>query len=127
AGYGRNYLIPQGKAAPATKANIEQFKTRRAELEKASAARLSEAQQRAEKISALKLTLASKAGDEGKLFGSIGPRDIAEGATKEGVALKKSEVLMPEGPLRSVGQHEIHVRLHTNVHAVLNVTIVSQE
>lgn len=103
AGYARNFLIPQGKAVMATKANVEMFETRRAELEANVAKQLAAAEARAEKVNALEVTIASKSGDEGKLFGSIGTRDIAEAATAAGVEIAKSEVRLPEGALRTTG------------------------
>ncbi|MFK7160581.1 50S ribosomal protein L9 [Marinospirillum sp. MEB164] len=126
-GYGRNYLIPQGKAVPATEANREMFQQRRAELEAASAERLAQAQARLAQLEALeRVTIASKAGDEGKLFGSIGARDLAEAATAAGVALEKSEVRLPEGPLRNIGEFDIVVHLHAEVEAVLKVAVVAE-
>jgi len=125
-GYARNFLFPQGKAVPATKANVEQFEARRAELEAQAAGKLADAQARKEQIDALELSAAVKAGDEGKLFGSLGNRDVAELATAAGVELAKSEVLLPEGPLRQVGEYEIAVRLHPEVEAVLKLTVVAE-
>lgn len=126
-GYGRNYLIPQGKAVPATQANRERFEQRRAELEAASADRLSAAQARAAKLEGLeRVVVASKAGDEGKLFGSIGARDLADAATAAGVELSKSEVRLPEGPLRNIGEFEIQVHLHAEVESILRVTVVAE-
>jgi large subunit ribosomal protein L9 len=126
AGYGRNYLIPFGKAVPATAANIADFEARRAELEKAASDKLTAAEARAEQINGFTLNIAANAGDEGKLFGSIGPRDIAEAMTEAGVAANKSEVRMPEGPIRSVGEFEIDVQLHSDVTATLKVTVVAE-
>ena len=123
-GYGRNYLIPQNKAVPATKANIEKFEARRAELEKAAAEALAEAQARAEKIAAqASITITSNAGDEGKLFGSVGPADIADALTAAGVAVEKREVIMPEGPIHTIGEYEINVRTHTDVMQLVKVTV----
>jgi len=126
AGYGRNFLIPFGKAVPATKANVADFEARRAELEKAAAEKLAAAEARAEKINGFTLNIAANAGDEGKLFGSIGPRDIAEAATEAGVEASKAEVRMPEGPIRTVGEFEIDVQLHSDVTATLKVTVVAE-
>ena len=124
AGYGRNYLIPQQKAVPATKANIEKFEARRAELEKAAAEALTEAQARAEKIAGVgKITLARNAGEEGKLFGSVGPADIADGLTEAGVEVEKREVIMPEGPMHAIGEYEVNIRTHTDVTQVILVVI----
>ncbi|MBI1422908.1 MAG: 50S ribosomal protein L9 [Gammaproteobacteria bacterium] len=116
AGYGRNYLIPQKKAVAATKSNIEMFEARRAELEKAAAEALAAAQARAEQIAAVgSVTLARNAGDEGKLFGSVGPADIAEALTQAGVSVEKREVILPEGPIHTLGEFVVHVRTHTDV------------
>lgn len=115
-GYGRNFLIPQKKAVAATKANIEMFEARRAELEKAAAEALAAAQARAGQIHAVgTVTLARNAGEEGKLFGSVGPADIAEALTKAGVEVEKREVIMPEGAIHTLGQFVVHVRTHTDV------------
>ncbi|WP_445495385.1 50S ribosomal protein L9 [Photorhabdus sp. SF281] len=126
-GYARNYLVPQGKAVPATKKNIEFFEARRAELEAKLADVLAAAQARAEKISALgSVTIASKAGDEGKLFGSIGTRDIADAVIAAGVEVSKSEVRLPNGVLRTIGEHEVNFQVHSDVFAKLNVNIVAE-
>lgn len=126
-GYGRNFLIPHGKAVPATAANREVFQERLAELEAAAAERLAAAQAVAAKLEGLeRVTIASKAGDEGKLFGSIGGRDLAEAATAAGVELSKSEIRLPEGPLRNVGEFDIVVHLHAEVESVLRVAIVAE-
>jgi large subunit ribosomal protein L9 len=125
-GYGRNFLIPFGKAVPATPANIADFEARRAELEKAAGEKLAAAEARAEKINGFTLNIAANAGDEGKLFGSIGPRDIAEAMTEAGVEASKAEVRMPEGPIRNVGEFEIDVQVHSDVVATLNVAVVAE-
>lgn len=126
-GYGRNFLIPQGKAVPATAANREIFQERLAELEAAAAERLAAAQAVAVKLEGLeRVIIASKAGDEGKLFGSIGGRDLADAATAAGIELSKSQVRLPEGPLRNVGEFDIVVHLHAEVEAVLRVAIVAE-
>jgi large subunit ribosomal protein L9 len=125
-GYGRNYLIPFGKAVPATKTNIADFEARRADLEAVAAEKLSTAEARAEKIAAFTLNIEANAGDEGKLFGSIGPRDIAEAVTEAGIEVSKSEVRLPEGPIRNVGEYEVAVQLHSDVTATLNVTVVAE-
>jgi len=125
AGYGRNFLIPQKKAVPATKANIEMFETRRAELEQAAADTLAAAQARAEQIAAVgSISLARNAGEEGKLFGSVGPADIADALTEAGVNVEKREVIMPEGPIHTLGEYVVHVRTHTDV--TQDVTVVVQ-
>ena len=125
-GYARNFLFPQNKAVPATKANVEQFEARRAELEKAAAEKLTEANSRKEKIEGIELSVAVRAGDEGKLFGSLGNRDIAELATEAGVELSKSEVRLPTGPIRSVGEFDVAIHLHAEVNAVLKLHVVAE-
>ncbi|MEL0660188.1 50S ribosomal protein L9 [Psychromonas arctica] len=128
AGYARNFLFPQQKAVPANKANLEAFEARRAELEAKQAANLAAAQARGEAISALEaVTITSKAGDAGKLFGSIGTRDIADAITAAGVAVAKSEVRLPEGALRTTGSYEITVTVHSDVTSVVNLEIVEAE
>ena len=127
AGYARNFLIPQGKAVMATKANVEMFETRRAELEANVAKQLAAAEARAESVNALEVTIASKSGDEGKLFGSIGNRDIADAATAAGVAIAKSEVRLPEGALRTTGSFEVSIQLHSEVFATLKLEVVAAE
>lgn len=127
AGYARNYLVPQGKAVPATKKNVEFFEARRVELEAKLADVLAIAKGRADKINSLAtVTIASKAGDEGKLFGSIGTRDIAQLVTAAGVEVAKSEVRLSNGVLRTVGEHEVHFQVHSDVFAKLNVNIIAE-
>lgn len=127
AGFGRNYLLPQGKAVPATAENVAQFEARRAELEAAAASALTAAQKRADAINAMAaVVITMKAGDEGKLFGSVGTRDIAEAGTAAGVEIDKSEVRLPEGALREIGTYEVAVQVHANVMAVLNLSIVAE-
>ncbi|MFT7185502.1 MAG: large subunit ribosomal protein L9 [Pseudohongiellaceae bacterium] len=125
-GYGRNFLVPFGKAVPANDANIAEFETRRAELEKAAAEKMSEAEKRAVTLNDLAVTIVSKAGDEGKLFGSIGTRDIADVISAAGVEVTKSEIKLPEGSLRSVGDFDIAVQLHSDVTATVKLTIVAE-
>jgi large subunit ribosomal protein L9 len=125
-GYGRNYLIPQGKAVVANAEKIEQFEQRRAELEKKAADTLAAAQSRSATISALKVTITHKAGDEGRLYGSIGTRDIAEAVTAAGVAVEKSEVRLPMGPIRHIGDYEIGIQLHGDVVAILPLTVAAE-
>ncbi|NRQ44316.1 50S ribosomal protein L9 [Rheinheimera sp. YQF-2] len=126
-GYARNFLFPQGKAVPATKANIEKFEARRAELEAKLAADLTAANDRAAKIAALgEVTIASKAGDEGKLFGSVGTRDIADAITEAGVKVSKAEVKLPTGTLRETGEFEIDVQLHAEVTATVKVVVIAE-
>lgn len=123
AGYGRNYLLPQGKAKPATAENIQFFEERRAELERQAAEVLAAAEARKARMEALILTIPAKAGDEGKLFGSVGPADIAEAAGAAGVELEKHEVRLPEGPLRALGEFDIDVHLHSDVDIVIKVVV----
>jgi len=126
-GYGRNFLIPHGKAVPATEANIKYFEERRAELEKQAADKLAAAQARADKLTALgAVTVSAKAGDEGKLFGSVGTRDVAEAITAAGVEVAKAEVLMPNGAIRNVGDFELEVQLHSDVVAVIKISVVPE-
>ena len=126
AGYARNYLIPQGKAVMATKANIETFDARRAELEAKLAAGKAAAEERAAKLGELAaVVIASKAGDEGKLFGSIGTHDIAEALTASGVEVAKAEVRLPNGTIRQVGEFDVAVHLHTDVEATVKVIVVA--
>jgi large subunit ribosomal protein L9 len=125
-GYGRNFLIPQGKAVPATDANKSKFETRRAELEKKQAEVLAAAQARAAKLAELVVNITAKGGDEGKLFGSVGTRDIAEAITKAGVAVEKSEVRLPNGALRMMGEYEIELGLHSEVAATIKLNVVAE-
>lgn len=125
-GYGRNFLIPQGKAVRASAEKMAEFEARRAELEKAAAEKLSDAEARAAKMAEIELTLTAKSGDEGKLFGSIGARDLAEAITSTGVAVEKSEIRLPEGPIRSVGEYDVAVQLHTDIAATIKVFIVAE-
>jgi large subunit ribosomal protein L9 len=127
AGFGRNFLIPQGKAVPANAANITAFEARRAELEAAAAAQLAAAEARAASIDALvAVTIAANAGEEGKLFGSVGTRDIAEAITALGCEVDKSEVRLPSGPLRELGEFEIAIQVHGDVSARVVVTIIPE-
>lgn len=126
-GYARNFLFPQGKAVPATKVNVEKFEARRAELEAKIAEQHAAAQARADKIAALgEVTIASPAGDEGKLFGSVGTRDIANAITAAGVEVTKSEVKLPVGTLRETGEFEIDLQIHTEVTASIKLIIIQE-
>lgn len=126
-GYARNFLIPQGKAVMATKANIEYFEARRAELEEKAAKSLAAAIDRAERLEALEsVKIASKVGDEGRLFGSIGTRDIADAVSARGVEVAKSEVRLPNGLIRTTGEHEVRFQLHGEVFATLNIVVVAE-
>lgn len=127
AGYGRNYLIPQAKAVAATADNIEAFEARRAELEKEAAQILSAAEARATAVAALELTISANAGEEGKLFGSVGARDIAQAAADAGVELDRSEIRLPDGPVREVGEYAIEAGLHPEVETSLKVIVVPEE
>lgn len=125
-GYGRNYLVPYGKAVAATAKKIAEFEERRAELEKAAAEKLSAAQARANALSKLEVVIAHKAGDEGRLFGSIGTHNIAEAITAAGVAVEKHEVRLPHGAIRHIGEFEIDITLHTDVVAKMPIKIIAE-
>lgn len=125
-GYGRNFLIPQGKAVPATERNVADFEARRAELERQANELHAAAEARQAAIQELTVVVSAKAGDEGKLFGSVGTRDIADAITKAGQAVDKSEVRLPNGALRSTGDYEITLQLHSDVFAVAKVTVVGE-
>lgn len=126
-GYARNFLLPQAKVVRATEANLANFEKRRADLEKRAQAELEKAQARLDQIKALTLVLAAQCSDEGKLFGSISPREIAEAAVQAGVELCKSEVKLPEGPIRAVGQFDVDIVLHGDVHGQISVEVKSAE
>ncbi len=127
AGYGRNYLIPQGKAVPATDANVAEFEARRAELERAAAEALTAAQTRAEALAALDvITIEANAGEEGKLFGSVGTRDIAEAVSAAGCSIDKAEVRLPEGALRETGEYSVAVQLHPEVMTDITLAVVPE-
>jgi large subunit ribosomal protein L9 len=126
-GFGRNFLLPQGKATLATPENIARFEARRAELERLAREHLTSASERAEAMKDFKLTIPAKAGTEGKLFGSIGTADIAEACNKAGFKVERSEVRLPSGPLRTLGEHVISLHLHADVDVPLAVSIVAEE
>jgi large subunit ribosomal protein L9 len=126
-GFGRNFLLPQGKATLATAENVARFEARRAELERAAREHLSSAEERAAAMKDFKLTIRAKAGTEGKLFGSIGTSDIAEACTREGFKIERSEVRLPTGPLRMLGEHTVNLHLHADIDVPLHVTIVPEE
>ena len=126
-GYGRNFLIPQKKAVPATAANLESFEARRADLEKQAAEKLANAEKRAEQLKELELTLAVKAGEEGKLFGSIGTRDLADLISSTGIEASKAEIRLPNGPLRTTGTFDITLQVHADVTTSLTVHVVPEE
>lgn len=126
-GYARNFLFPKGKAVPATKANVEKFEARRAELEAKIAKDFADAEARAEKLNALEgLVIAAPAGDEGKLFGSVGTRDIADAITAAGVEVAKAEVKLPTGTLRDIGEYEIDIQVHSDVTASVKLQIIAE-
>jgi large subunit ribosomal protein L9 len=126
-GYGRNYLIPTGKATEATAEHMARFEARRAELEKAAAETTADARSRAERLTGLAVTIPAKAGNEGRLFGSVNVADIATAVTNAGVPVKKQEVLLSEGSLRQVGEYEVRLRLHTDIEAQIRVNVVAEE
>ena len=126
-GFGRNFLLPQGKATLATPDNIARFEARRAELEGEAREHLSSAEERAAAMKDFKLTIRAKAGTEGKLFGSIGTSDIAEALTREGFKIERSEVRLPNGPLRVLGEHNVSLHLHADIDVPVPVTIVAEE
>lgn len=125
-GYGRNYLIPQGKAVPATAEKLAEFEQRRAQLESKAAEDLAAAKARAEAIANLTVTIAQKAGDEGRLYGSVGTKDIAAAATAAGVTVHKNEVRLPSGPIRHTGDFEIAIHVHSDVTATLALKVVPE-
>jgi large subunit ribosomal protein L9 len=123
-GFGRNFLIPYGKAVSATADNMARFEAQRAELERTAGERLAAAQARAETLAGLKVTITANSGDEGKLFGSIGTRDIADAVTAAGIAVSKSEVRLPNGVIRTIGDFEVDLQLHSEVTQTISVSIV---
>ena len=125
-GYARNYLLPFGKAIQATEKNLAEFAARRAELEATAAAKLADAQARAAKLAELVITIAANAGDEGKLFGSIGTRDVAEAITKAGLAVEKAEVRMPAGAIRETGEFEVSIQLHSDVMQAVKLVVIPE-
>ncbi len=125
-GYGRNFLLPQGKAVAATEKNIADFEARRAQLESAAAGKKADAEARAAKLAELTVTIAANAGDEGRLFGSIGTRDIADAVTAAGVDVAKAEVRLPQGALREVGEYEIDIQLHAEVSQAIKLVVVAE-
>jgi large subunit ribosomal protein L9 len=124
-GYARNYLIPRGKATEATEANIARFEARRAELEKAAADALSQAQARATQLTDLVVTVVANAGNEGRLFGSVGPAEVADAVSATGNELTKREVRLPEGPIRQIGEYDVPLRLHSDIEVTIRVNVVS--
>ena len=122
-GYGRNYLVPKGMAVPATAKNIAEFETRRAELEKVALVKLTSAEDRSKGLEGFEITLSANAAEEGKLYGSIGPREIADAVTAAGPQLEKSEVVMGEGPIRFTGEHDVILNLHADVETHIRVIV----
>jgi large subunit ribosomal protein L9 len=125
-GYARNFLIPNKKARRATKEAIAEFEVRRAELEKVAAEKLTAAQAQGEKLAGLTIQIAQKAGVDGRLFGSVTNADIAEALGKQGFAVEKAQVRLPEGPLKIVGDHSVHVSLHTDVTVDVTVSVLGE-
>jgi len=126
-GYARNYLLPKGKAVLATPQNVAVFEERRAALEKAEAEVLAKAQARSEAISGKAVTISVKAGDEGKLFGSVGTADIAEAAQTAGIDVARNEIRMPTGAFRNTGSYEVEIHLHPDVNVQLTVNVIPEE
>lgn len=126
-GFARNYLVPAGKAKFATAANLAKFEATRAELEKNAAEAILAAEQRKARAEGLKVVIAGKAGTEGKLFGSIGPREIAEAVTQAGLEVEKKEIRMPEGPIRTLGEFTIGLHLHTDINVDIVITVEAEE
>lgn len=127
AGFARNFLLPQGKAEMATPSNIEAFEARRAELEAQQAEALAQAKSRAASLEGVSVTITSRSGAEGKLFGSVGTDEIRQAISATGIEVEKKEIRLPEGPLRIVGEHPVVVHLHADVDVVVTVNIVGEE
>jgi large subunit ribosomal protein L9 len=126
AGYGRNYLVPKGKAVPATAKKIAEFEARRAELEKTATDKLSAAQAHAEKLSKLHIVITHKAGEEGRLFGSVGSHNIAEAINNAGGAIEKQQIRLPHGTIRLVGDYDIDVNLHSDVTVTMSIKVAPE-
>jgi len=125
-GYGRNYLVPTGKAKPATPENIAEFEARRAELEHTAAAALAGAEERRDRLADLSISIAARAGEEGKLFGSVGTGDIADAVCAAGVEIERHEVRLPEGPFHQVGEYEVQLHLHSDVNVTIKLAITAE-
>ena len=125
-GFGRNYLIPQGKAAPATAENIAEYEARRADLEKTAAEALTAAEARRDALIDKVITIASKAGEEGKLFGSIGTADIASVISEQLIAVERNELRLPDGAFRTIGEHDVQIQLHTDVNVAVKLIIEAE-
>ena len=125
-GYGRNFLVPHGKAVPVSEQNLAEFEKRRADYEAKADASLADATARKEKLENSQVTIRANASTEGKLYGSVGPRDIAEAFTAAGLPLAKSEVVMGEGPIRRTGEYDVQVMLHADVHCTVKVIVTPE-
>ncbi len=125
-GYGRNYLIPRGKATAATAENVARFEASRVELESTATESLTTARSRAEELAQLIVTLAAKAGNEGRLFGSVGAADIADAVSAAGYELKKQEVRLAQGPIRQIGEYDVTVQLHSDVKTHIRVNVIAE-
>jgi len=125
-GYGRNFLIPGGKATPATEEHIKAFEARRAELEKAAAEHIAAAEGRREKLEGMSITIRAKAGDEGKLFGSVGTNDIAHALSAAGVEIERHEVRLPQGAFRQIGEYQVALHLHTDVNTEITLIVEAE-
>jgi large subunit ribosomal protein L9 len=125
-GYGRNFLIPSGKATPATEEHIKAFEARRAELEKSAADHVAAAEARRYQLDGMRVTVKAKAGEEGKLFGSVGTTDIAEAVTAAGVVIERHEVRLPEGAFRQIGEYAVDIHLHTDVNTEITVVVEAE-
>ena len=125
-GYGRNFLIPQGKAIPATPANLEKFESQRAELEKLAAESMASAQVRAEQLNGKEIVIVRKAGDEGRMFGSVTNGDVAEAISAAGIEVAKREIRMPSGAIRELGEYEITIHLHSDVNATISLLVEAE-
>lgn len=125
-GYGRNYLVPQGKAVPATKENVAMFESRRAELEAAAAKRMTKAEARRDAMQDVSIEIVANASEEGKLYGSIGPREIAIAVSDAGHPLEKSEVIMGEGPIRNTGEFDVLIQLYAEVETTVKVRVIAE-
>lgn len=125
-GYGRNFLIPQGKAIPATAANVEKFESQRAELEKLAAESMASAQVRAEQLNGKEIVIVRKAGDEGRMFGSVTNGDVAESISAAGIEVAKREIRMPSGAIRELGEYEITIHLHSDLNATITLLVEAE-
>lgn len=125
-GYGRNYLVPQGKAVAATAKKIAEFEARRAELEKTAAEKLNAAQQLGNELSKLQIVITQKAGDEGRLFGSVGTHNIADAITAAGIAVRKQQIRLPNGAIRQIGDYPVDINLHSDVVVTLSINVAAE-